>query len=170
SGARHALHRAKTRAEDAGPRRRGNAAASQRRYLHAADFLHRPAGGGRAGAARAAADWGADHRCAVARGRGAAHRSCAGGRQGGRGAEAAAMEQGLMNIDLPEVMAEVREAFEAYERALVSNDVAALAGFFRDDARTIRYGVGENLYGYEAIKAFRAARSAVGLARTRSKT
>jgi hypothetical protein len=67
-------------------------------------------------------------------------------------------------------MAEVREAFEAYERALVTNDVAALDGFFRDDARTIRYGVGENLYGYEAIKAFRAARSAVGLARTRSKT
>ena len=80
------------------------------------------------------------------------------------------MEQGLMDIDLPEVMAEVREAFERYERALVANDVAALDGFFRDDARTIRYGVGENLYGHEAIKAFRAARSPVGLARTRSKT
>jgi hypothetical protein len=80
------------------------------------------------------------------------------------------MEQGLMDIDLPEVMAEVREAFEAYERALVTNDVAALDGFFRDDPRTIRYGVGENLYGHEAIKAFRAARSPVGLARTRSKT
>jgi hypothetical protein len=75
-----------------------------------------------------------------------------------------------MDIDLPEVVAEVREAFEAYEEALVTNDVAALDGFFRDDARTIRYGVGENLYGYEAIKAFRAARSPVGLARTRSKT
>jgi hypothetical protein len=80
------------------------------------------------------------------------------------------MEQGLMDIDLPEVMAEVREAFEAYEQALVSNDVAALDGFFRDDPRTIRYGVAENLYGHEAIKAFRAARSPVGLARTRSKT
>jgi ketosteroid isomerase-like protein len=75
-----------------------------------------------------------------------------------------------MDIDLPEVVAEVREAFEAYEQALVTNDVAALDSFFRDDARTIRYGVGENLYGYEAIKAFRAARSPVGLARTRSKT
>ena len=75
-----------------------------------------------------------------------------------------------MDIDLPEVMAEVREAFEAYEQALVSNDVAALDGFFRDDPRTIRYGVAENLYGHEAIKAFRAARSPVGLARTRSKT
>jgi hypothetical protein len=75
-----------------------------------------------------------------------------------------------MQVDLPEVVAEVRAAFEAYEQALVSNDVAALDGFFRDDPRTIRYGVGENLYGYEAIKAFRAARSPVGLARTRSKT
>ena len=75
-----------------------------------------------------------------------------------------------MDIDLPEVVAEVREAFERYEHALVSNDVAALDGFFRDDPRTLRYGVGENLYGFEAIKAFRAARSPVGLARTRSKT
>jgi hypothetical protein len=75
-----------------------------------------------------------------------------------------------MDIDLPEVVAEVREAFERYEQALVNNDVAALDGFFRDDPRTLRYGVGENLYGYEAIKAFRASRSPVGLTRTLSKT
>ena len=75
-----------------------------------------------------------------------------------------------MEIDLPDVVAEVREAFERYEHALVNNDVAALDGFFRDDPRTLRYGVGENLYGYAEIKAFRAARSPSGLARTRSKT
>jgi AtzH-like len=75
-----------------------------------------------------------------------------------------------MQIDLPEVVAEVREAFERYEQALVSNDVAALDGLFRDDFRTLRYGVDENLYGYAAIKAFRAARSPVGLARRRSQT
>ena len=75
-----------------------------------------------------------------------------------------------MEIDLPEVLAEVREAFERYEHALVNNDVAALDGFFREDPRTLRYGVGENLYGYAEIKAFRAARSPAGLARTRSKT
>ena len=61
-------------------------------------------------------------------------------------------------------------AFERYEKALVSNDVAVLDELFRDDPRTIRYGVGENLYGYEAIKAFRAARSPVGLARRTDKT
>jgi hypothetical protein len=75
-----------------------------------------------------------------------------------------------MEIDLPEVVAEVKAAFERYERALVSNDVATLDALFHDDPRTIRYGGGENLYGFAAIKAFRAARSPAGLARSLSKT
>ena len=75
-----------------------------------------------------------------------------------------------MQIDLPEVVAEVKAAFERYELALVANDVAALDALFHDDARTIRYGGAENLYGYGQIKAFRAARSPAGLARTLSKT
>ena len=75
-----------------------------------------------------------------------------------------------MEIDLPEIVAEVRQAFEKYERALVSNDVATLDTLCRDDPRTIRYGAGENLYGYGEIQAFRAARSPAGLARTLSRT
>jgi len=75
-----------------------------------------------------------------------------------------------MEIDLPEVVAEVRQAFERYEKALVGNDVAALNDMFRDNPRTIRYGAGENLYGYDAIKSFRVARSPVGLGRTISNT
>lgn len=75
-----------------------------------------------------------------------------------------------MEIDLPEVVAEVREAFDAYEVALVNNDVAVLDTLFRDDPRTIRYGGGEILYGYDEIKAFRGARSPVGLGRTISRT
>jgi len=75
-----------------------------------------------------------------------------------------------MEIDLPEVVAEVRACFDAYEKALVSNDVAALDAMFRDDPRTIRYGAAENLYGYAEIMAFRAARSPVGLGRTISNT
>jgi hypothetical protein len=75
-----------------------------------------------------------------------------------------------MDIDLPDVVAEVRAAFDAYERALVSNDVEALDAMFRDDPRTIRFGGGENLFGYGEIKAFRAARSPAGLARTISHT
>ena len=75
-----------------------------------------------------------------------------------------------MDIDLPEVVAEVHAAFERYEQALIANDVAALDAMFHDDPRTIRYGGAENLYGYREIEAFRAARSPVGLARTLSKT
>ncbi len=75
-----------------------------------------------------------------------------------------------MEIDLPEVMAEVKREFERYERALVSNDVALLDALFRDDPRTIRYGGAENLYGYGEIRAFRSARSPAGLARTLSNT
>ena len=75
-----------------------------------------------------------------------------------------------MEIDQPKVVAEVRAAFERYEKALVSNDVATLDALFHDDARTIRYGGAENLYGYSQITAFRSARSPAGLARTLSNT
>jgi hypothetical protein len=75
-----------------------------------------------------------------------------------------------MEIDLPDVVAEVRAAFERYETALVTNDVEALDGFFRDDPRTIRYGANEILYGFAEIAAFRAARSPVALGRTLSRT
>ncbi len=75
-----------------------------------------------------------------------------------------------MDIDVPEVVAEVREAFARYEQALVSNDVETLDAMFRKDSRTIRYGVGEILYGYEEIAAFRAARSPLNLARTLERT
>lgn len=70
-----------------------------------------------------------------------------------------------MEIDIPEVKAEVEAAFARYEAALVGNDVATLEALFHDDPRTIRYGGGENLYGMEAIRAFRRARSPAGLAR-----
>jgi Protein of unknown function (DUF3225) len=75
-----------------------------------------------------------------------------------------------MQVDLPEVLKEVTEQFARYEKALVSNDVAVLGELFRADPRTLRYGIGENLYGYDAITAFRAARSPAGLMRTTAKT
>ena len=76
----------------------------------------------------------------------------------------------MMEIDLPEVLAEVTAQFARYEKALVSNDVAVLGELFRNDSRTLRYGIGENLYGYEAIQGFRAARSPVGLMRRTDRT
>ena len=75
-----------------------------------------------------------------------------------------------MDVDLPDVLADVTAQFERYEKALVNNDIAVLGELFRNDARTLRYGVGEILYGYEAISAFRAARSPIGLGRTTDKT
>jgi hypothetical protein len=70
-----------------------------------------------------------------------------------------------MQVDLPDVLAEVTAQFARYEKALVTNDVDVLDELFRSDPRTLRYGIGENLYGHEAIMAFRAARSPAGLMR-----
>ena len=75
-----------------------------------------------------------------------------------------------MRINDPVIVAEVAAAFERYETALVSNDVATLDALFVDAAATIRYGIGENLYGIEAIRTFRAARPAAGLARRLART
>ena len=75
-----------------------------------------------------------------------------------------------MQVDLEHVKAEVEAVFARYEAALVSNDVPVLEALFRDDPRTIRYGGGENLYGMDEIRAFRQARSPVGLARALQRT
>ena len=75
-----------------------------------------------------------------------------------------------MQVDLPDVLAEVTAQFARYEQALVTNDVAVLDELFRDDPRTLRYGGGENLYGYREIMAFRAARPSVGLMRRTDRT
>ena len=75
-----------------------------------------------------------------------------------------------MDVDLPDVLAEVTAQFERYEKALVSNDIAVLDELFRPDKRSLRYGVGENLYGHDEIMAFRAARSPIGLGRKTART
>lgn len=75
-----------------------------------------------------------------------------------------------MIINEPDVLAEVTAVFERYETALVSNDVAVLDELFWDSPHTLRYGATENLYGYDAIRAFRAGRPSAGLARTLGKT
>ena len=137
-------------------------------YTQPISFIGR-SGRRRAGAAGAVADRRADHRRAVARGRGAAHRPRA------RSAKASWRaprcrtncrhpKENKMEIDLPEVVAEVRAEFDRYEKALGANDVATLNAMFHNDPRTIRYGGTENLYGYAEIEAFRAARTPAGCA------
>ena len=63
-----------------------------------------------------------------------------------------------MTIDDPDVVAEVTAAFHAYEAALMADDVAAMDALFHDAPTTVRYGVGEVLYGADAIRAFRKGR------------
>lgn len=150
-------------------RRRGDAGASEYRHLYPADFLYRPAcrcSAGLAGcrpAARRAGDRGT-----VARG----HRAARCAVSGDEGHRSHPRGRPLMQedqINIPAVKAEVEAVFAKYETALVTNDVAALENLFWDDARVIRYGGGENLYGMDEIR-FRQARSPVGLERTLSRT
>ena len=75
-----------------------------------------------------------------------------------------------MDIDIPEIRAEVEAAFARYEQALVTNDVPVLEELFRDGPETIRYGATENLYGMDEIRAFRRARPSAGLARSLERT
>lgn len=70
-----------------------------------------------------------------------------------------------MEINRPEVLADVTAAFDRYEKALIGNDVATLDGLFWKDPRVLRYGPTENLYGFEQIAGFRAARSPLNLQR-----
>jgi Protein of unknown function (DUF3225) len=71
----------------------------------------------------------------------------------------------MLEINIPEVVAEVTEAFARYERALVANDVAALDLLFWNSPHTLRFGIAENLYGYDAIAAFRSGRPPIDLTR-----
>jgi Protein of unknown function (DUF3225) len=75
-----------------------------------------------------------------------------------------------MQINLPDVHAEMTAAFARYEDALVNNRVEVLDELFWTSPHTVRYGVGENLYGIDEIRAFRLARPSVGLARTIDRT
>ena len=76
----------------------------------------------------------------------------------------------MIPVNDPQTLAEVTAAFDRYERALVTNDVATLDELFWDSPHTLRHGVGESLHGHAEIAAFRAARPSAGLARTLART
>ena len=58
-------------------------------------------------------------------------------------------------LDLPEVIAEVASAFEAYERALVADDVPAILDFFADGS--VRYGIADQQIGLAEQRRWRLA-------------
>ncbi len=65
----------------------------------------------------------------------------------------------MHELNIPEVVAEVRAAFERYDNGLAANDVAVLNDSFWENELTLRYGIGENLRSHAEIAAFRAART-----------
>jgi hypothetical protein len=75
-----------------------------------------------------------------------------------------------MIVNDPDIVREVTEAFLRYESALLGNDLAALDAFFWQSPLALRYGVGERLYGHEAIVAFRMARKGGSPQRTLGNT
>jgi len=75
-----------------------------------------------------------------------------------------------MMLNHPDILAQVQAAVDAYEDALMNNDVEALDGFFWNSPHTVRFGVAENLYGFEEIAAFRLARRGGSPQRRRLRT
>ena len=71
----------------------------------------------------------------------------------------------MIEINIPEVVAEVTAAFTRYEQALLANDVSELDLLFWDSPHTLRFGINENLYGHDAITSFRVGRPAIDLTR-----
>jgi hypothetical protein len=72
----------------------------------------------------------------------------------------------MVQVNVSEVVAEVSAAFAAYERALLDNDIEGLNALFWRSELTLRYGVGEILYGHEQIAEFRRKRGAIDQRRT----
>jgi hypothetical protein len=76
----------------------------------------------------------------------------------------------MTDINIPEVVAEVTEAFQRYERALTTNDIAVLDELFWHDARVVRFALHDNGYGFDAIARSRRARGPGDLGRRLSQT
>ena len=73
----------------------------------------------------------------------------------------------MLEIDIPEVLVELVATFEAYEKALLANDIEALNKLFWDSPATVRFGTreSERQYGHAAIAEFRIRRGAVNQSR-----
>lgn len=70
-----------------------------------------------------------------------------------------------MQINDPEIIAELKALYPLYEMALTTNDVETLTNMFWASPHAVRFGATENLYGVDEIEAFRNARPATNLSR-----
>lgn len=75
-----------------------------------------------------------------------------------------------MEINHPQTLVDVTKQFDRYQRAIIDNDIAVLNELFWNNALTLRYGIGENLYGHAEIAAYRGARDPKSVARVVGKT
>lgn len=75
-----------------------------------------------------------------------------------------------LQINRPEIVAEVTQVFQRYEKALMSNDVPTLNELFWDSPLTVRYGLAEQAYGHDAIAGVRATRDPKDILRTLGRT
>ena len=71
-----------------------------------------------------------------------------------------------MEINIPEIVAEVMEAFMAYEKALLANDVDMIDELFWNDEKTLRYGPNGTVVSHTALSAFRRSREIAPWIRT----
>lgn len=75
-----------------------------------------------------------------------------------------------MEVNQPEIVAQVQAAFAEYERALIDNDVAAMNALFWHTPETVRYGIAEIQHGGDAIRAWRETCEPVPKSRTLHRT
>ncbi|HVH24437.1 MAG TPA: AtzH-like domain-containing protein [Pseudonocardia sp.] len=75
-----------------------------------------------------------------------------------------------VELDRSEVVAQVRAAFDRYERALADGDLAVLTELFWADPRCVRFGVADRQQGAAEITDWRRANQGVPAGRRLSET
>lgn len=70
-----------------------------------------------------------------------------------------------LKINIENVVKEVMDAFQSYERAIRVYDAEAMNRLFWNSPFTLRYGPNGTLIGHEAIAAYRQARHGNGIIR-----
>jgi len=64
-----------------------------------------------------------------------------------------------MEINNPEAVAEVKEAFQRYQRAVDTNDVETMNALFWNSPFTVRFAPNGTLVGHDAIAVYRQTRT-----------
>ncbi|MEO6861721.1 MAG: oxalurate catabolism protein HpxZ [Microcoleus sp.] len=71
----------------------------------------------------------------------------------------------MTEINEAAMVAQLTQLYLKYEKALCTNDIETLDNLFWDAPQVVRFGVTENLYGGDEVRAFRQGREVVNLDR-----